>query len=37
MKKLNLTAVEKKDLMEFLKALSGEGWQKILAPTIFPQ
>ena len=37
MKKLNLTAVEKKDLVEFLKALSGEGWQKILAPTIFPQ
>jgi cytochrome c peroxidase len=37
MKKLNLTAVEKKDLVEFLKALSGEGWQKILAPQIFPQ
>jgi cytochrome c peroxidase len=36
-KKLNLTAVEKKDLVEFLKALSGEGWQKILAPQIFPQ
>jgi cytochrome c peroxidase len=37
MKKLNLTEVEKKDLVEFLKALSGEGWQKILAPQIFPQ
>jgi cytochrome c peroxidase len=37
MKKLNLTAVEKRDLVEFLKALSGEGWQKILAPQIFPQ
>jgi cytochrome c peroxidase len=37
MKKLNLTAMEKKDLVEFLKALSGEGWQKILAPQIFPQ
>jgi cytochrome c peroxidase len=37
MKKLNLTAADKKDLVEFLKALSGEGWQKILAPQIFPQ
>jgi cytochrome c peroxidase len=37
MKKLNLTAAEKKDLVEFLKALSGEGWQKIQAPQIFPQ
>jgi cytochrome c peroxidase len=37
MKKLNLTAVEKKDLVEFLKALSGEGWQKVQAPQIFPQ
>lgn len=37
MKKLNLSGVEKKDLVEFLKALSGEGWQKILAPQIFPQ
>ena len=36
-KKLNLTAVEKKDVSEFLKALSGEGWQKIQAPQIFPQ
>jgi cytochrome c peroxidase len=37
MKKLNLTDVEKKDLVEFLKALSGEGWQKIQVPQIFPQ
>ena len=37
MKKLNLTAMEKKDLVEFLKALSGEGWQNITAPQIFPQ
>ena len=37
MKKVNLTAVEKRDLVEFLKALSGEGWQKIQAPQIFPQ
>jgi len=37
MKKLNLTTVEKKDLVEFLKALSGEGWQKVQAPQIFPQ
>jgi cytochrome c peroxidase len=37
MKKLSLTDVEKKDLVEFMKALSGEGWQKILAPQIFPQ
>jgi cytochrome c peroxidase len=37
MKKLNLTAVEKKDLVEFLRALSGEGWQKVQAPQIFPQ
>jgi cytochrome c peroxidase len=36
-KKLNLTDGDKKDLVAFLKALSGEGWQKILAPQIFPQ
>ena len=36
-KKLNLTDADKKDLVEFLKALSGEGWQKIQAPQIFPQ
>jgi cytochrome c peroxidase len=37
MKKLNLTADEKKDLVAFLKALSGDGWQQIKAPQIFPQ
>jgi cytochrome c peroxidase len=36
-KKLNLTVGDKKDLVEFMKALNGEGWQKILAPQIFPQ
>ncbi|MBL8210899.1 MAG: c-type cytochrome [Bryobacterales bacterium] len=37
MKKLNLTAQEKKDLVAFLKALNGEGWQKLGVPTKFPQ
>jgi cytochrome c peroxidase len=37
MKPLNLTEQDKKDLVEFLKALSGEGWQHIKAPTEFPQ
>jgi cytochrome c peroxidase len=38
-KPLNLTAQEKADLVAFLKALSGEGWQQIEAPTAqeFPQ
>src|SRR5215471_2349255 len=36
-KKLNLTEGEKKDLVEFLKALSGEGWKQIQAPEQFPQ
>jgi cytochrome c peroxidase len=36
-KPLKLTAVEKKDLVEFLKALSGEGWQSIQEPAKFPQ
>src|SRR5581483_11259810 len=34
---LHLTAAEKKDLVEFLKSLSGEGWQKARAPETFPQ
>ncbi len=34
---LKLTAQEKSDLVEFLKALSGEGWQHIRAPKQFPQ
>lgn len=32
MKKLNLTAQDKADLVSFMKALSGEGWQHIRAP-----
>src|SRR5579883_401605 len=36
MRKLNLTDQEKKDLVAFLKALSGEGWQ-IEEPAEFPQ
>jgi cytochrome c peroxidase len=34
---LNLTPELKKDLVEFLKALSGEGWQHIKEPASFPQ
>ena len=34
---LKLTGGQKQDLVEFLKSLSGEGWQKITAPTAFPQ
>ncbi|HSQ54873.1 MAG TPA: cytochrome c peroxidase [Gemmata sp.] len=33
---LNLKDQEKKDLVEFLKALNGEGWQHIKPPTSFP-
>ena len=36
-RKLNLTDQDKKDLVAFLKALSGAGWQQIQAPTEFPQ
>lgn len=36
-RKLNLTPAEKKDLVAFLDALSGEGWQTIEEPTEFPQ
>jgi cytochrome c peroxidase len=36
-KALNLTDQEKKDLVAFMKALSGEGWQNIKAPEQFPQ
>jgi cytochrome c peroxidase len=36
-KKLNLTDPEKKDLVFFLKALSGEGWQHAVPPASFPQ
>jgi cytochrome c peroxidase len=34
---LNLTDQEKKGLVEFLKAMSGEGWQHIKPPTEFPK
>jgi cytochrome c peroxidase len=34
---LNLKDQEKKDLVEFLKALNGEGWQQFKAPTKFPE
>lgn len=37
MKKLELTEQEKKDLVEFLKSLSGEGWQHATPPKSFPQ
>lgn len=37
MRPLHLTEQEKKDLVSFLKALSGEGWQQIKAPTEFPK
>jgi cytochrome c peroxidase len=36
-RKLNLTDGEKKDLVAFLKALNGEGWQEIKEPTEFPK
>lgn len=37
MKPLNLTDQEKSDLVAFLKALSGEGWQHIRAPAELPK
>jgi cytochrome c peroxidase len=36
-KPLHLTAEQKKDLVAFLKALSGEGWQQIQAPEKLPE
>ncbi len=36
-KPLHLTDQEKGDLVAFLRALSGEGWQKVRAPESFPQ
>ena len=36
-KPLHLTDQEKSDLVAFLKALSGEGWQNVKAPESFPQ
>jgi cytochrome c peroxidase len=35
--RLNLTQQEKADLVSFLKALNGQGWQHIRAPTSFPE
>ena len=32
-----LTEADKQDLVSFLKALSGEGWQQVKPPQIFPQ
>ena len=37
LKPLHLTDQDKKDLVAFLNALSGEGWQKITAPEKFPE
>lgn len=36
-KPLHLTPRDKQDLVEFLKALSGDGWQKLQPPSSFPQ
>jgi cytochrome c peroxidase len=36
-KPLKLTVDEKADLVEFMRALSGQGWQKIKAPERFPE
>jgi len=35
--RLNLTEQEEKDLVEFLKALSGKGWRHITEPEFFPR
>lgn len=37
MKPLNLTEQDKKDLIAFLKALSGEGWQHVQPPKELPR
>lgn len=37
MKKLNLTRQDKTDLVAFMKALSGTGWQHLTAPKEFPK
>lgn len=34
---LDLTSEEKRDLVAFLRALNGEGWQQVTAPTEFPR
>ena len=37
MKKLSLTSDEKRALVEFMKALNGEGWQQLTAPMALPK
>lgn len=37
LKRLSLTRDEKADLVSFMHALNGEGWQKIGIPTSFPE
>ncbi|MBI1745482.1 MAG: cytochrome-c peroxidase [Acidobacteria bacterium] len=37
MRPLKLTPQEKRDLLEFLRSLSGAGWQKIMPPARFPE
>ena len=37
LKELKLTPQDKKDLVEFMKALSGEGWQQWTEPKSFPR
>lgn len=37
LKPLKLTPADKQDLVAFLKALSGEGWQQLRAPTELPK
>jgi cytochrome c peroxidase len=34
---LKLTESEKKDIVEMLRSLNGEGWQNVKAPTSFPE
>ncbi len=34
---LNLTESEKRDIVEMLRTLNGEGWKHVKAPTAFPQ
>jgi cytochrome c peroxidase len=36
LKPLKLTDPQKKDLVEFLKSLNGESWQKVTPPFVFP-
>lgn len=36
-RKLNLTDQEKKDLVSFMKALDGDGWQHFTEPAAYPQ